>query len=274
MSYTTKPIEGELSLDKEYILVDFDGYVEMEFNNIDRVRGEKLNSPFKLDEVDEIGEGWLNDCNAISIDEIKFFREVIRQPKTNEFNTDSIAVTGQEEEAPQYVKLIKGGKWEFTGDKSLEDGNTVAVFNCKYSEKPLPSDFFDEPEEVNAMSEVEWRNGLPPVGCVVIGRFHNWNYTEEWEITYISEEVGCYKTKTSDGYKEFTFSLDSVDLMRRETPEQREERERLEAAIELHDIDNLSYYEGCLPFGCNWGDAGDKVKNMWLSIVDKTNYRK
>lgn len=63
-------------------------------------------------------------------------------------------------------------------------------------------------------------------------------------------------------------------LSKPETPQQREERERLEAAIELHDIANLSYYEGCLPFGCNWDDAGDKVKNMWLAIVDKTNYRK
>lgn len=125
-----------------------------------------------------------------------------------------------------------------------------------------PTDFGSIPDEWDG-------EGLPPVGVEVMGTFHYDPATaEKWAIKYISKDVGCYM-RLADG-KEYTFATDSVCLFPIETPEQKEQREREEAAYEL----------ACV-FGHNdFGDAKSFAEyhpslcEKFLAIVDKTGYRK
>lgn len=55
----------------------------------------------------------------------------------------------------------------------------------------------------------------------------------------------------------------------KETPQQREERERLEAAKDLYTI-----YMSKWKFAQDWEALDDINKSSFLAIVDKTNYRK
>lgn len=65
-------------------------------------------------------------------------------------------------------------------------------------------------------------------------------------------------------------------LSKPETPQQREERERLEAAIELHDLAQDVYFacDGGSDGSAIWDKAPERVKSTYLAIVDKTGYRK
>lgn len=62
------------------------------------------------------------------------------------------------------------------------------------------------------------------------------------------------------------------DLSKPETPEAKEKRERLEAAYDLYLIDFES--SGHESFNYNQFCKDDYMRNFWLAIVDKTNYRK
>lgn len=252
MSYTTKPIELPLSTEKEYVLVDVEGYLNSKNPSCNKIvmKNKDLTEPFKLSAIDCFNDGMIDGMDVAVIEvssEINLFHEVIRQPQANEFNTDSIAVT-QQEEAPQYVKLMKGGKFEFTGDKSLEDGNTVAVFNCKYSEKPLPSDFFDGYEEASVISEVEWNGeGLPPFGaecefscegfwgdtdyhwCRFLGLLTDKSYAIEFHHYTSPDRVTCG-----------CFDPQCTSFRKPETPQQRKERERLEVIRQIQIDMNYS----------------------------------
>ncbi len=61
-----------------------------------------------------------------------------------------------------------------------------------------------------------------------------------------------------------------------ESPEEKEERERLEAAIELHDLFNMTYYDGDMSGVSNaeWDCAPEQLKKCYFAMVDKTNHRK
>ncbi|AFC22705.1 hypothetical protein VchM-138_0026 [Vibrio phage vB_VchM-138] len=124
----------------------------------------------------------------------------------------------------------------------------------------------------------DWNGeGLPPVGVEC-----EFKFTNEAESSFKICKVLCFGNsfafmkshRSINGYKEFALRISDIEFRKPETPQERQERERIEAAIRLHDIANLAYYEGCLPFNCSWSDAGEKVKNMWLAVVDETKYRK
>lgn len=127
----------------------------------------------------------------------------------------------------------------------------------------------------------EWNGeGLPPVGeecefkkhfesesrfvkCFVVGETKD----KEWLVIhcYNGDELHfAHKTK---GVFEFR---------KPESPEEKERRERLEAAEELHDIAQDAYFseDGGRDGSATWDKAPDRVRNMYLAIVDKTNYRK
>lgn len=118
-------------------------------------------------------------------------------------------------------------------------------------------EFDNTPQQVESLA-VEWKNGDE---CIYRG---GWAIVVGWHPQHPLVVID-----TNYGFE----AVRVGDLSKPETPQQREERERIEAAIMLHDIANLAYYEGCLPFNCSWSHAGEKVKSMWLAVVDKTGYR-
>lgn len=126
---------------------------------------------------------------------------------------------------------------------------------------------------------VEWadKDELPPIGCKVMTSFTE-SDCDNWCDFHGPSEIIAYHNDyvwvAHYGGFNRIHALSDIEFEKPESQEQKAERERLEAAIELHDIANLSYYDGCLPFNCGWDSAGDKIKDMWLAIVDKTGYRK
>lgn len=115
-----------------------------------------------------------------------------------------------------------------------------------------------------ASREVEWDGkGLPPVGCKIKTR-HGVSEvlsTSSWDggvVTYSYDDgvsIGCAWNNRS-----------WVNII--ETPQQREERERLEAAYDLycHAIDLDTPFDNF----CNFGP----LKDIYTKIVDKTGYKK
>lgn len=127
--------------------------------------------------------------------------------------------------------------------------------------------------------EVEWNGeGLPPVGVECEILFKEYPHKGFGLFNILAYHGGAiwvqYTGPLENNGKCYTEECSTLEFRKPESPEQKAERERLEAAIKLHDIANLSYYDGCLPFNCGWNNAGEKVRNMWLSVVDETGYRK
>ncbi|AUR87365.1 hypothetical protein NVP1100O_24 [Vibrio phage 1.100.O._10N.261.45.C3] len=123
-------------------------------------------------------------------------------------------------------------------------------------------------EEMSAFSgEAEWGGeGLPPVGVECEfeypegrwnkGFYHGLTASAGVEMHILEFEGGCIET--FGGLTKFR---------KPETPQQREDRERLEAAYDLYcyAIDKETLFDSF----CNFGP----LKDIYLRIVDKTNYR-
>ncbi len=113
----------------------------------------------------------------------------------------------------------------------------------------------------------------------VIVEHIKWNFECAWHAIKAFEDGEKLYTKQSDS--EFLLIDNAPDVLRYlysiyerierdETPQQREDRERLEAAYEL-----------CCTYGNNDFETANDFKQFhptlcdkWLAIVDKTNYRK
>lgn len=118
--------------------------------------------------------------------------------------------------------------------------------------------------------------GLPPVGtiCEILEPNDDWFEVEI--AAYCKDSVGDdvvfyrnYNSKTSEKDYDWCYAV-SVKFRKPETQEQRNERERLEAAYDL-----CREYEPSFEF-----DSLEELKTYhptvfgkWLKIVDKTNYR-
>ena len=215
INYTTKPIELPLSTEKEYVLVDEKGYLE----KCSTVDTTKLLKPFKLTSVDSDGDGKIWSERVIqharrNDNQCKYFHEVIRQPQTNEFNTDSIAVTEQEKEE----------------------------FNAMANNSEIPN-------------SSEWKNGD---AC----SYYYWEGKEWRDGVYVIQDNGFHVIRDieDDGYAGVT----KKHLRKPETQEQREDRERLEAAKDL----------ACVYWGVKTdAEPSPELLKAMLRIVDKTNYR-
>ncbi|AUR86539.1 coil containing protein [Vibrio phage 1.086.O._10N.222.51.F8] len=129
-------------------------------------------------------------------------------------------------------------------------------------------------EEMSAFSgEGEWNGeGLPPVGVECEfeypegrwnkGFYHGLTASAGVEMHILEFEGGCIET--FGGLTKFR---------KPETPQQREDRERLEAAYKLylircHAVNHPITYE------FNEFKSEPDAKDGWLAVVDKTNYRK
>ncbi|CAM0051744.1 hypothetical protein VPHF89G1_0004 [Vibrio phage F89 g1] len=110
--------------------------------------------------------------------------------------------------------------------------------------------------------EIEWKNGDE---CV---------YKHQPDVTYMfvgmhpvnSRSAVCWNEKEGIAQIHIDF------ISKPETPQQREERERLEAAYDLYCI--MCGIEGYAKFDLIDFSKTKKDSAVWLAIVDKTNYRK
>lgn len=111
----------------------------------------------------------------------------------------------------------------------------------------------------------DWNGeGLPPVGveCELCNCGSNWKMAK---VLF----MGTGLCVVDHGYGDQHYHLNSVKFRKPETPQQREERERLEAAYDLY----CDFTVQRKPL--DWfRDKNPVLRDKWLSIVDKTGYRK
>lgn len=132
--------------------------------------------------------------------------------------------------------------------------------------------------------EVEWVNGLPPVGveCVFVGIHNNYHcnvsiyHSDGNKIMFLGRVDGFPKESTIENFK------DGIDLMvfysrdgdkpfiPLESEAERKEREELEASYDLYcDFyqDHNPLHKTIESFECS------RDKDLWLRTVRKTNYK-
>lgn len=132
-----------------------------------------------------------------------------------------------------------------------------ALLKMYKEEKP------EEKEAMDTIEQTEWVNGDECISST--GHCY----------TFIGkcDESGFDCILLSDkGIPTFGFIK---ELSKPETPEQKLEREREAAAIELHDLFNYTYYDGDMDGISNteWHRAPEQLKKCYLAMVDKTGYR-
>ena len=143
----------------------------------------------------------------------------------------------------------------------------------KVGAKPIPQ-----------TKEVEWVNGLPPVGveCVFVGIHNNYHcnvsiyHSDGNKIMFLGRVDGFPKESTIENFK------DGIDLMvfycrdgdkpfiPLESEAERKEREELEASYDLYcDFyqDHNPLHKTIESFECS------RDKDLWLRTVRKTNYK-
>lgn len=118
-NYTTKPIELPLSTEKEYVLVDAEGYIKKLDINREMLDEIDMTAPFALTRVDGDGNGFINDNLVIQMyyDEQIRFHEVIRQPESEvEWKNGDECV-------------YRGDVWQFVSILSDEFHGTAVIFD-------------------------------------------------------------------------------------------------------------------------------------------------
>lgn len=197
----------------------------------------------------------------------------------------------------EYDNALNEAGWKMVEEMRLVDGLSAKHFNsikpclksaieCWISHKyefEVPTETPEERESLDMIdtaskgveslannSELpnssEWKNGDK---CEVFsnGEWHSGEHTFIGESKCKGKYVICYDCLTN------YFEAQKENVRKPETPEQKAERERLEAAYDLycnaqHAVDVIGYDS----FGVF---NSDKVQvKFWLSIVDKTGYRK
>lgn len=156
----------------------------------------------------------------------------------------------------------------------VDDDNVTVLYdnheNYGIDAKEITLDQLDE--WLGLESKVEWDgNGLPPVGveCEVygaLGESSAWNKCKVFAIELGVVFISNGRSWTSRPANEFKFR-------KPETPEQKAERERLEAAYDLYCCAQQNKTLELDSFDVFIRDM-DMRAQAWLAIVDKTNYRK
>lgn len=158
------------------------------------------------------------------------------------------------------------------------DSDTVEEWN-ESIEKSEPKYFvasskqLDEHLSKGAIKSAEWDGkGLPPVGCVC--EYYDDKHSDKWIkviVNYSSEwGVVVESIDVAKGTELFFNFFENKKFRKLETPEQKAERERLEAAYDLYRIVTVAH-----------GDEAKTIehftkfdyKDAWLSAIDK-GYRK
>ena len=116
--------------------------------------------------------------------------------------------------------------------------------------------------------EVEWVNGLPPVG---VECWFNFKLAHPQKCTpmYFGSKIVVYVDSNGN---EFSLLLDEVNFSKIETEADRKEREELEASYDLLCVGNKALN---VTAPCTFDEFKlDKPQcDFWLSIVRKTNYK-
>ena len=202
--------------------------------------------------------------------------------KDSQMNIDKVE-TQSEEEKEALDSIVS----KITQDNSLVGGLASAMSNVRNAIKGNQGAVATEHQEaMSAFSgEVEW-NGedLPPVGVECNFTPHNtrwgFNYIENFTGTVLHYEgeqfvfmLNHTKYKLDAGMV-IVSRTDKGDFAKPETPQQHEDRERLEAAYDLFCVYNES--DGATPCSFDVFTAGTvgNARKRFLAIVDKTNYRK
>ncbi|CAM0025702.1 hypothetical protein VPH95E331_0086 [Vibrio phage 95E33-1] len=131
----------------------------------------------------------------------------------------------------------------------------------------IPTETPEEKEALDGIEsagEVEWKNGDE---CL----YKDFKYTFIG-MTPTFNDFSCLIFDCSQGIKH----IDVRELSKPETPQQREERERLEAAYDLYCYVTREALERCRTASFSEFNKGmmTSCREEYLVIVDKTNYRK
>ncbi|CAH9016968.1 putative coil containing protein [Vibrio phage 217E38-1] len=146
----------------------------------------------------------------------------------------------------------------------------------------IPTETPEEKEVMDGIESagwIEWNGeGLPPVGveceAVFIDHEHK-GYGEFLILGYHSNYVWMeYIGKLRNKSKHYTAKINMVKFRKPETPQQREDRERLEAAYDLYC--HIAKMNNRVPYSFEQfsNDSTTYYRKEYLEIVCKTNYRK
>ncbi|CAM0047624.1 hypothetical protein VPHK435_0084 [Vibrio phage K435] len=176
--------------------------------------------------------------------------------KCSEFGIGVFGLGGE-----KYLEVYSDGydEFEICGTDSLEPQSkklTMSDLTDIPTETPEEKEVLDSIESAGG---VEWKNGDE---CV---------YEHQPDVTYMFIGMHPVNKKSAICWneKEGIAQIHIDFILKPESPQQREERERLEAAEDLY-ITYMSKWE----FAQDWCALDDINKSAFLAIVDKTNYRK
>lgn len=159
------------------------------------------------------------------------------------------------------------------GGPSSNHNMTVGIKTPVTSGNHAPDNIDTAPIQSDSLAGgTEWNGeGLPPSGCECLAVFidhENKGYGEFTVCGYHNEYVWLeYIGNLKNKGKHYTADVSKVKFRKLETEAERNERERLEAAIWLLDGNGNSEL-------CCWSDARQELKDHLLWIVDETGYRK
>ena len=163
---------------------------------------------------------------------------------------------------------IKGNNW-----KAIQSAGEAAQYYFDlYKKVATEITERDEHEELESVKAADWNGeGLPPVGVVYAVDDHKLKLLCKYSSDYVV--VGEMLPRVDYKGMEVVINIkeqpDRV-FYKPETPEQKLEREELEAAEKLYHV----YMK---PLGvdyADWEDVGDKNQQSFLGIVRETKYRK
>lgn len=167
-----------------------------------------------------------------------------------------------------YLEVYSDGydEFEISGTDSLEPQSkelTMADLTGIPTETPEEKEALDSIESVG---EVDWKNGDE---CI---HTHH-GYKVNPEMIYIGKHPKIKGKHFCISPLSGTVVVDAIYLSKTETPQQREDRERLASAYDLYEcgqsaIKCIGYEE------FNSFKNDDCAVKFWLAIVDKTKYRK
>lgn len=170
----------------------------------------------------------------------------------------------------KYLEVYSNGcdEFEICGTDDLEAQSkelTMSDLTGIPTQTPEEKEVLDG---IDSAGEIEWKNGDSV-------KYHNKHEGEGGLLTFVGihpthkDHAVLYGKHLNCGYMSAPLSM----LSKPETPQQREDRERLEAAYDLYE--ESQHAIGCIGYDdFDFFKKSDIQVKFWLAIVDKTNYRK
>ena len=163
------------------------------------------------------------------------------------------------------------GKTIYVDEKPYIVGCGIIYINGS-GERGVELEAIEEPKPIPQPKEVEWVNGLPPVGveCEVYGALGKHNEWQECKVFAV--ELG--EAFVSDGKIWASRPVGEFKFRKPESPEDKAKRERLEAAYDLY-LAFWSASNSAITLGSfeDFSHNDNSDLKHFLAIVDKANYR-